>query len=185
MIGWLVVVMSGIFLAGCASEAHKSAAEYAQQTQLESSSENPTRIWSGPELEVSHFRMRFYGYDTVSYRLIAVKPDQANSPPLYRLFIEANYGGTARHYNQAKFGNGVIYPTNHLNHEFLRCQFFGDMADACLFRDRADIELSLAELEAGSHTGLTVTLGSRDLDYETISIPAEYVEGFLLTTSKN
>ena len=50
---------------------------------------------------------------------------------------------------------------------------------ACLFRDRASFELSRTELDAAQLTGLNLSLYSDQQDYESIDLPANYIQGFL------
>jgi hypothetical protein len=137
---------------------------------------------AAPDLNVQHFRVAFYGYNTVSYHLAAVKDNQSSSLN-YQLQFDAKYGivGTyyVRHYDVAKFQNGVLTPTTQLRHDALSCQVYGDMVNGCLFRDRANVVISAEQLEAGRQSGLTLILGSADKDYETLDLPAQYIDGFL------
>ena len=55
-----------------------------------------------------------------------------------------------------------------------------DGAFACLYRDRGQIELSRAMLETGRYVGLEFTLGSTDVSYEHVDLPANYVDGFIM-----
>jgi hypothetical protein len=48
-----------------------------------------------------------------------------------------------------------------------------------LFHDRASLNLSLPELEAARLKGLGLTLSSGMQDYETIDLPANYIQEFL------
>jgi len=176
LLSWVVLVLEG-----CALDARNATSVEIQQAIKSESATTPYhRVWSAPPLLVSHFRTRFYGYDTVDYHLSASQSGQSSSPTLYHLKVDANYGGLPRHYDLAKSTNSSQYPAYKLRHETLRCQFFGDMQDACLYRDRLDFELSLAELEAGRHSGMTLTLASADnKEYEQIDLPPAYIDGFL------
>ncbi len=182
----MTIIKSAVFLsvtlilAGCAADLRQASSEKIEKMTRVKTVDNLSRLWSAPELQVRHYRTQFYGYDTVQYRLAALKPDSKTETTSYRLEIEANYGATyPRHYDSAKSANEVSYPLKNSSHEAMRCQLFGDMANACLYRDRANVEFSLAELEAGSQSGMKLILGSADKAYESIDLPAQYVAGFL------
>jgi hypothetical protein len=162
----------------------QSAVEIEQQTKTLTFPGSPVEMLSAPQLQVRHFQELYYGYNTVYYNLAAYKSDQSANDTSYRLDFDANYGAdhsaaTSRHYNLAKTDNGMAFPTNHLRHEMVRCQVFRDIGDGCLYRDRATVELSLAELEAGRQSGMNLTLSSADKEYEHLYLPAQYVDGFL------
>jgi hypothetical protein len=93
--------------------------------------------------------------------------------------IDAHYGGTLRHYDAIKFADGSSRPVGFHSHDTERCQFFNNMVYACLFRDRASLELSRSELEAARFKGLKLTLNSDKQGYESIDLPANYIQGFL------
>jgi hypothetical protein len=134
-------------------------------------------LWHGPALRVSHYRTLFYGYDSVDYRLNASK--SIASSLKYEMSIDADYGGDLRHYDAVKFADGSSRQTVNHRHETERCQFFNSLVYACLFHDRASLELSRSELEATQLKGLRLTLSSDKQDYESIDLPANYVQGFL------
>jgi hypothetical protein len=140
-------------------------------------------VWTAPELQVQHYRMLFYGYNTVNYWLTATKSNlSTTNNTRFRLLIDANYGanpGRQRNYSLAKSGDGVIWPLTNINRETGRCQFFNTLNFACLFRERAEIELSEDILTANQHTGFVLTLESQDTEYEQIDLPAEYINALL------
>jgi hypothetical protein len=169
-----------LLLSGCADLRNASSADIRQMVTLKTNDNSPDQFWVAPELQVRRYRLQFAGYDTVYYYLYNVKPTSDAADMHLRVHIDANYGGVVRHYDQAKLPDGFVFQTHHLQHDVVRCQLFGNMVDACLFRDRGDIELSKAELEAGRVNGLTLALSSAsDQDYEHIDLPAAYIDGFL------
>ena len=136
-------------------------------------------VWRGPALRVSHYRTLFYGYDCVDYWLHARK-----SPALsvkYAMSFDADYGGDLRHYDVVKFADGSSRQTVNHRHDTKRCQFFNSMVYSCLYHDRVSLELSHTELVAARMKGLQLTLSSGKQDYESIVLPANYVQGFLQT----
>ena len=148
-------------LAGCTENVRGASPQIIEKlvkTEADSISGKP--VWFAPELQVRHFRTEFYGYNTVYYRLMALGTDQPGKTS-FRLIIDANYGGAERRYELALI-DGASYPTDHLRHDTERCQLFNNMYSACLYRDRADVELDLAKLEAGRHSGLETDLDIKD-----------------------
>lgn len=174
-------ILTALFCVACATDPRiATSQEIEQQVALKTKADNQTEIWSAPELRVSHFRIRFYGYDTVDYYLIAEKSlQQADAKVFFRLKIDANYGSPIRHYDIAHQDNGLDKPIEHMDHQSVRCQLFSDMYDGCLYRDRGDIELSLAELEKGRIVGINFTVKSSERNYEQIDLPPHYINGFL------
>ncbi|QWF71377.1 hypothetical protein KEF85_02490 [Methylomonas paludis] len=174
-----------IGVAGCASDLkYQSAAEIEQQTKIEAFPGSPNQILSAPELQVRHFQEFLYGSNSVSYYLTAHKDSRFAGNTSYWLEFDANYGSShsmanSRRYDMAKTETGLSIPTYHLRHETLRCQEYKGVGDGCLYRDRAEVQLSLADLEAGRHSGLKLILSSANQEYEHIDLPAQYVDGFL------
>ena len=134
-------------------------------------------VWRSPSLQVSHYRTLFYGYDSVYYWLVARKSPKGGA--LYEMSIAADYGGDLRHYDAVKFPDNSIRPMVDQQHDTERCQFFNSLVYACLFHDRASLELSQSELEAAQLKGLRLTLSSDKQDYESIDLPANYIQGLI------
>ena len=165
-------------LFGCATHLREASPDsIAQAVKQSMLVDGNDFVWRGPELQVHQYRTLFYGYDTVYYRLVARKPPSGG--PRYQVSIDAYYGGDLRHYDAVKFANGSSRPMGSNRHDTERCQFFNSLVYACLFRDRANLELSQSELEAARPKGLQLTLSSGLRDYETIVLPANYIHGFL------
>jgi hypothetical protein len=177
-------LLSLLNLTGCIENIRgASSTEIRQDIAVEVAPDN-SYTWKAPELLVRHFRVTYCGYDRVYYRLSAVKPADSAQELQFRLVIDANYGlNTAlkkmHDFNSVKFIDGSTLPITNVNHDVGRCQMFCEMYPACLYRDRADVELSLALLEASRHTGLVLTLASAEKDFEQLDLPAEYIDGFL------
>jgi len=175
---WLLMVL--LALSGCADLRNASSADIRQLVTIKAAVNSSDQFWVAPELQVRRYRLQFAGFDTVYYYLYEVKPSPYAADLHLRLHIDANYGGVVRHYDQAKLPDGGVSQTQRLSHDVVRCQLFSNMVDACLFRDRGDIELSRAELEAGRINGLSLALSSASAkDYERLDLPAAYIDGFL------
>jgi len=184
--GFVYIVSLLIYLlvsGGCAENIRAASAFDIQKLTTQKTGVDSSQIWSAPELEQRKFRLSFYGYDTVYYRLETLKNPLVGDAGHYRLIIDANFGtvlgAKIRHYDQAKFADGSILTTEHRQLDTVRCQIFGTMTSACLYRDRAEIELNPAVLAAAQQTGLQLILGSAETDYEQIDLPANYIAGFL------
>jgi hypothetical protein len=181
----LILTILSLLAAGCADDLRQAAAvDIERTTELTTPPYTAARIWSAPELSVQHYRTLFYGYDTVYYRLIASQANAGEQPLQFALDIDAQYGGNERHYQLARLAYGGALPSQHLRHETLRCQFFNNLVSSCLFRDRAEVVLTRAELEAARQSGLVLTLAAANADYEQIDLPAAYVDGFLRAVQK-
>jgi len=180
----IIQVMIVLLIAGCAEDPAKlSSKQIAKEIRVETDPNNK-QTWLAPVLETRHFRTTVKGYDTVHYRLSAIGGNQSSNPVIYRLMLNANYAGAVRHYDVVKFANGTAYPTTDREHETKRCQSFNSLETTCLYHDSAAAELSRADLESGRQSGLSVTLGSADQDYEHIELPAHYIDGFLLAVQQ-
>ncbi len=172
----LIVLCS---LCGCAANLRQASPDAIAQTVKKSMMDAGNDIvWRAPELQISHYRTLFYGYDSVYYRLGARKSPKGDDI-LYQLSIDAQYGGSLRHYDAVKFANGTSRPLVSQSHQTQRCQFFNNLVYACLFRDQANVELSRSALEAFQTSGLLLKLGSEKQEYETIDLPGNYIKGFL------
>jgi len=165
-------------LLGCAANLREALPGSIAQSVKESVTVvGQYSVWRSPSLQVSHYRTLFYGYDSVYYWLVARKSPKGGA--LYEMSIAADYGGDLRHYDAVKFADGSSCPTGSHRHDTERCQFFNSLVYACLFHDWASLNLSLPELEAARLKGLRFTLSSGKQDYETIDLPANYIQGFL------
>ena len=167
-------------LAGCAGNPRHQSAEAIAQAVEHSEAAGPDGLaWFAPALKVSNYRILFYGYDTVYYRLAAserVKPDRSR---FYRLLVYADYGGDVRHYDRVEFPDGSRRAILDSRHDVERCQFFNSLVYACLFRDWISVELGRSDLEKARIAGMRVILGSDARNYEAVDLPAAYVQGFL------
>lgn len=165
-------------LLGCAANLREALPGSIAQSVKESVTVvGQYSAWRSPSLQVSHYRTLFYGYDSVYYWLVARKSPKGGA--LYEMSIAADYGGDLRHYDAVKFADGSSRLTGSHRHDTERCQFFNSLVYACLFHDRASLELSQSELEAAQLKGLRLTLSSGKQDYKTIDLPANYTQGFL------
>jgi hypothetical protein len=135
--------------------------------------------WFAPELHLSHYRILFYGYDTIDYRLAASEYPDTKTNDGFRLLIDANYGGNIRHYNFAKLADESTRVSNHYQHDTVRCQIFNSLISSCLYRDRFSLNLSRSDLENARVAGLQLLLTSGAQDYERIDLPPNYIQGFL------
>ena len=171
----LIAIVS---LLGCAPNPRESLPSSIAQSVKESvMAVGQDFIWRGPALRVSHYRTLFYGYDSVDYWLNARKSPAGSVK--YEMSFAADYGGDRRHYDAVKFGDGSSRQTVNHRHDTERCQFFNSMVYSCLYHDRASLEFSHTELEAAKLKGLRLTLSSGTQDYESIVLPANYIQGFL------
>ncbi|MCI0653089.1 MAG: hypothetical protein L0Y39_01230 [Methylococcaceae bacterium] len=176
LIGTLFVLIN---LFACAGNIrNQAAATIAGEVKHVTSSEPHDLVWFSPVLQVSRWRTRFCCYDRVYYRLSA-SDARESAARVYRLLINADYGGEIRHYDVVRFPGAATRFTKERRHEVERCQFFNSLIYACLFRDHVYVDLSRSELESGQSKGLQLKLGSRTRDYETIDLPANFIRGFL------
>jgi hypothetical protein len=177
---WLLLFLFGT---SCAVDVREApSADISNLVAVDSNVNTHQSVLAAPELQVRHFRLKFYGYDTVYYSLRAKKSFQNLAETAYYLVIDANYGGLPRHYDTVQFADSSSYPTQHLHHQIIRCQIFGNMTDSCLYRDRAELQLNPRTVEQAGKAGLSLsfTLASADTRYETLDIPANYINGLLL-----
>ena len=140
----------------------------------------PGSVWLGPSRQASRHRTLFFGHDTVSYRLAAWESGDPGKPVVYRLLVDASYGGAKpRHYDLARLADGSTRATLGRKHATERCQLFNSLVSACLFRDLAWLEFSRAELDAAGTEGLALTLASEAETYERVELTAADVRSLL------
>lgn len=176
----MIILGGALLLPGCGANTRDAPSAAAGKPAGGEAVSPQTHLVRGPELHMQKYRTLFYGYNTVSYHLEAIKPDSPPGAASYRLVFDANYGAQKeRHYDLAIMANGVSYPLVDSRRDTQRCQLFGDMVSACIFRQRSAVELDAATLEAARQSGLVVTLGSKDIAYESLELPGDYVTGFL------
>lgn len=185
-IGFTLLLTALAGLSGCSTNVRNASPLEIKQLTTVETDDKLNHTWTGPDLQLGQYRSIFRGYNTVEYRLVATKPDTEADGVAYKLEIDANYGGEERHYNVVKTAKGKTYNTSHRVLTRDRCEFFNNedtdmdhIVFGCLFRETADAELDLADLEAARQFGLTLTLGSGDTDYEQIDLPSQYIDGFL------
>ena len=173
-----MLTLAALALGGCALDPKTaSPPEIAANTDYR---QNPQRQqhWKGPEIINRRYRSLFYGYDTVYSRLAAQR--EANGETSYQILIDVFYGDrNKRDYSQVKLANGSVLPVHTREHIYMQCDFFNTLVYACLFRDRASIDLSPAELQAGLASGLNLQLGSASADFDPFTVPANYFAGFV------
>jgi len=135
--------------------------------------------WRAPELEHRRYRADLGIYDTLYYGLMASKAQTAGEAPRFEIWFGSHYGGTKpRHYATAKSDNGSR-PLQNLRQATERCQEFANLTSACVYHDSASMVISREQLENAKNLGLKFVLSSGSEDYETIELPAHYVQGFL------
>jgi hypothetical protein len=175
---WGICFVVLIDLFGCTANPRSSSSGSIAQTVKESMAyDGKNFLWRGPALRVSHYRTLFYGYDSVDYWLNARKSPSGSVK--YEMSIDADYGGDLRHYDAVKFGYGSSRQTLNHRHDTERCQFFNSLVYSCLYHDRASLEISKSELDDARLKGLQLTLSSGTQDYESIVLPANYIQGFI------
>lgn len=172
------VTLTAIFLFGCAGIRAQAPATIASEVEHVAAAAPGQLAWFSPVLRVSRYRQRFCCYNTVSYRLAASEAGTA-SGRIYRLLVDAHYGGEPRHYDRAKFTDAASRRIGGLRHDIGRCQFFNQLYFGCLYRDRFYLDLSRSELERSQSDGLQLMLASESRDYETLDLPANFIRGFL------
>ena len=152
-------------LSACSLDAKlASPQQIADATVNEPASAGLSLSWRAPELSASSYRILFYGYDRVYYRLSALQAPAPEQSPSYRLLLDINYGARQMREYHIQNGNTAL-PLSHNRHEIVRCGIFDDLTSACLFRDQAYVELSQADLDAAIGKGLTVLLKSEHNQY--------------------
>lgn len=128
--------------------------------------------YGGPVLRTNRWRNLFYGYDSLSYRLV-------RKGGSFWLAVAADYGDRARRYFYARISDSASRPLADYQHQKVRCQLFNTLVSACLIRDRFHVPLTKAELIEAQSTGIRITFSTDAQDHETIVIPAAYVQAFL------
>jgi hypothetical protein len=166
------VALLAIGLMACVSDPRTQASGSISRATEKAGSVMHTRQW----------RNLFYGYDTLSYRLVAQDSDRFRS---YRLAVTADYGDTKRRYYASRSADRSIRLLANYRHEIGRCDIFNSLLSACLFRDQFDINLTAAEITDAQKNDLHIILRSNTRDLETITLPANYVRDFLLASSAN
>ena len=173
-----ICLIATVSLLGCAPSPREALPSSIAQSVKESVMVvGQDFVWRGPALRVSHYRTLFYGYDSLDYWLNARKSPAGIVQ--YEMSFDADYGGDLRHYDAVKFADGSSRQAINHRHDTERCQFFNSMVYSCLYHDRASLELSQSELDAARLKGLQLTLSSGKQDYESIVLPANYIQGFL------
>jgi hypothetical protein len=170
--GRILCFVTALTLAGCAQNT---------KTLLALDPHTQRMTWKAPEQITRNFRLLFYGYDTLYYRLTAAYADPQGEQLIYSLVIEAHYGGAPRNYQQIKLDDKQIIGNSTLDHDVERCQIFGNMTSSCLYRDKAAFVLAQSLLESHRQSGLKLTLATADKDYETVELTPQYIDQFLST----
>ena len=173
-------VTAAIVISGCTQNIREQSPNtIAGSVKHVSRPDQPELAWFAPKLHISHYRTLFYGYDTVDYRLAAPEHPGNKASPGFRLLIEANYGGNVRHYDFVKMPDASTREVVHDQHDSERCQIFNSLISSCLYRDQFSLNLSQPELESGLANGIHLSFRSETLEYETLDLPSNYIQGFL------
>jgi hypothetical protein len=75
--------------------------------------------------------------------------------------------------------DGQSRPLSHQRHIAERCQLFNSLISSCIYQDLLSLDLAAADLAQARQTGLHLQLASATLRYETLDLPANYIQGFL------
>jgi len=173
-------VTAAIVISGCTQNIREQSPNtIAGSVKHVSRPDQPELAWFAPKLHISHYRTLFYGYDTVDYRLAAPEHPGNKASPGFRLLIEAHYGGNVRHYDFVKMPDASTREVVHDQHDVERCQIFNSLISSCLYRDQFSLNLSQPELESGLANGIQLSFRSETLEYETLDLPSNYIQGFL------
>lgn len=165
-------------LGGCAESYTTASPNNIAQAVVQTPAQaGPT--WYAPTLHSSHFRKQFFGDDTLTYRLTA-SPEQTGNQ--YHLMIDTDYGGQLRHYGPATLPDQSARKINQLDHLTQRCQLFSNLTSACLYHDSLSVDLTENELEKSRDTGMKIQLSTGKDQFETLELPANYIQGVLLVT---
>jgi hypothetical protein len=180
----LLALMLGV--TGCVQNIREQSPDsIAQSVSLATTTKDQNDlVWIGPELHISHYRILFYGYDTVDYRLAAKKYSTTSLSDSFVLLVDAHYGGDVRHYEIANMPDSASREVNHRQHDVERCQIFNSLISSCLYRDRFSLAFSRAELERAHKDGLQFILASKTQSYERLDLPPAYIQGFLKAIAK-
>ncbi|MFA5984346.1 MAG: hypothetical protein WC782_10050 [Methylococcaceae bacterium] len=186
-LGWRLILLFPLLIAGCTQlSGDLPSAAKTQEIKLAAMLDQPAEVLrAAPELNISHYRTLFYGYDTIAYRLAAAEVPENKVPKDLRLLVDARYGGNPRHYALAKINDA---PQTHkislYQHETERCQIFNSLISSCLYRDRFSVVLTQKDLELARNAGLKLTLATANQPDEQLNLPASYVDGFLINLEK-
>jgi hypothetical protein len=174
-----------IGISGCTQNVREQSPDTIAGSVIPvSRADSPDLVWFAPELHISHYRMLFYGYDTVDYRLAAPENPENRATQGFSLLVDAHYGGNVRHYDFAKMPYTSIREVSHKQQDTVRCQIFNSLISSCLYRDRFRLNVSRSELELGLVQGIQLLLRSETQEYETLDLPSNYLKGFLKAIEK-
>lgn len=174
------IPLAAFFFWGCSgSVLNETYQKDSLQAEHRPASDNRGLTWFAPELHTSRYRVLFYGYDTLYFRLAAKEKPETTNEDGFRLLFDAHYGGNLRHYNFARISGGSVRTLHPIQHGTERCQLFNSMVSSCLYVDKFELNLSRADLEQGRICGLSILLSSGQKNFERITLPSSYIRGFL------
>ena len=183
-ITYATIIATTLGISSCTQNIRgQSPDAIAESVKHVSRPDHPDLVWFAPELHVSHYRTLFYGYDTVDYRLAAPGHPENKPNPAFRLLVDAHYGGNVRHYDFVKMPDASTRGVVNGQHDTERCQIFNSLISSCLYRDLFGLNLTRSELESGLAIGIKVLLRSETQEYETLDLPSNYIQGFLMAVT--
>lgn len=178
----LAILMALLHIAGCTDNIREAPANFiTKSTEHRATPDDKGMAWFAPELHTSQYRVLFFGYDTLDYRLAA--PEHSDGDHVSLLF-KVSYGGNFRHYDIANAADGTSHAIKQQNHRAVRCQIFNSLISSCLYEGQFSLTLSRADLAQISKAGLQLQ-SIIGYQYEHIDLPVDYVQGFLNASKSN
>lgn len=178
----LALIISTVFmLSSCATNAVKmSASEVADKITVKNSEYDSTVLYEGPRIK-SDATLSFFESGWVDSWLRTAKSKDTGVAS-YGVYIVIDYTGSWRYYESASFSGGDSRKLKVLDRRVNSCS-----NGICNFTEQMLLSLSLEELNASSHSGLTFRINGKKLTQDQgskITIPANYISGFIIGTTE-
>jgi hypothetical protein len=161
-------------LTGCATNyGTRPAGDVTAAVQVRDSTFDARRIYAGPPSFSETSRFPFVDNETA--RLVAFK-DKATGQVTHAVTLMVMYSGGWRFYESVSLPGGTTVSLHEVKRDVNAC-----MGAGCTFTEQMALELTDDQAQA-ARSGLQFRVNARSGHSNIITLPGEYVRGFLATT---
>lgn len=171
----MIAIGALLCVSGCASNyANKSADEVAKAMSVRNSEFDSSIRYIAPPARSDTRRGLFEDNQTVQ---LYASLDKNTKALTYYVYVRVLYSFDWRFYNSVSFTDGTTKPTTEKARKVNSCTGIG-----CIYTEEIIFPIEYARL--ASRHGMSFRLNSKKGASNTISLPSNYVDGFILGLQK-
>ena len=178
-----ILVSFMTILTGCVPNyAVMPADDVAKKITIKDSEFDSSINYVAPTLFNSKQRGLLTGYDYENFSLRGWK-SKSGGNVTHQLYIDIKYSSKWRYYQSASFENGKQQDLTIINREVVRCESYGSIGVLCDYRETFGISFTNEALNSLKETGFKVRGNSQSGHENILTVPANYIQGYLKAIS--